>query len=395
MGKEFSIMNIIKRRLQYIKKICLINLSSFKKRDPNLYVFGSWFGEKYADNSKYLFKYFLQKGENAYWITKSEDVYNQLKKDGLPVAMAYSDEGKRLCSEAGYIVTSTALSDINENVIGGATRIDLFHGIPLKKIMYDDEVGGKMLTKSQRVHEVLTRRALRDYYVFSSSDTVSQSIRTAFRVDDKHILRYGLPRNDAFFDESLRKIKFSELEYKYVISYLPTHRNVGKTPIPIDKLFNLKKLDEFCRENAILFVIKKHFYHNSEKTDLKGYTNIVDLTGQSYDTQELMFNSDVLITDYSSCYIDYLLLNRPIVFYSYDLEDYLKTDREMYYRYEDVAPGEICTDYMQLYDALNTIVEGGFIISANQERVRDLFFAKENQDIVSDQYYQFMKTHRK
>ena len=47
-------MNIIKRRLQYIKKICLLNLSSFQKRDPNLYVFGSWFGEKYADNSKYF-----------------------------------------------------------------------------------------------------------------------------------------------------------------------------------------------------------------------------------------------------------------------------------------------------------------------------------------------------
>lgn len=388
-------MNVVQRRLQYIKKICSLNLSTLKKRDPNLFVFGSWFGDKFADNSKYLYLYFLQKGEKAYWITKNEEVYNQLKQDGLPAAMAYSEEGKRLCSKAGYIVTSTALSDVNENVIGGATRIDLFHGIPLKKIMYDDEVGGKMLTRSQRVHELLTRRALKDYFVFSSSDTVSKSIRTAFRVDNDHILQYGLPRNDAFFDGSLKKLRLSEVDYKYVISYLPTHRNVGKTPIPIEKLFDLRKLDTFCRENDILFVIKKHFYHNSEKTDLTGYTNIVDLTGQSYDTQELMFNSDVLITDYSSCYIDYLLLNRPIVFYSYDLEDYLKNDREMYYDYEDVAPGDICTDFNQLFKALNQITEGNFAISANQERVRDMFFAKENQGVVSEQYYQFMKAHRK
>ena len=170
---------------------------------------------------------------------------------------------------------------------------------------------------------------------------------------------------------------------------------MGKTPIPIEKLFDLRKLDTFCRENDILFVIKKHFYHNSEKTDLTGYTNIVDLTGHSYDTQELMFNSDVLITDYSSCYIDYLLLNRPIVFYSYDLEDYLKNDREMYYDYEDVAPGDVCTDFNQLFKALNQITEGNYAISANQERVRDMFFAKENQGVVSEQYYQFMKTHRK
>ena len=388
-------MNIIKRRLQYIKKICLLNLSSIKKRNPNLYVFGSWFGDKYADNSKYLYKYFLKKGENAYWITKSKDVFYQLKQEGLPVALAYSKEGKRLCSTAGYIVTSTALSDINENVIGGATRIDLFHGIPLKKIMYDDEVGGKMLTKSQRIHEMLTRHALKDYYVFSSSDIVSQSIRTAFRVNDDHILCYGLPRNDAFFDGSLNKKKFSDMEYKYVISYLPTHRNAGKTPIPIEQLFDLKVLDVFCRDNKILFIIKKHFYHKSEKTDLSEYTNIIDLTDQSYDTQELMYNSDVLITDYSSCYIDYLLLNRPIVFYSYDLEDYLRNDREMYYRYSDVAPGEVCTDFKQLYKTMKEIVESGFVIPSNQEKVRDMFFAKENQGIVSEKYYQFMKTHRK
>ena len=388
-------MNVIQRRLQYIKKICSLNLSTMQKRDPNLYVFGSWFGDKFADNSKYLYLYFLQKGEKACWITKNENVYKELKSQGLPVAMAYSEEGVNLCKKAGYIVTSTALSDVNENVIGGATRIDLFHGIPLKRIMYDDEVGGKMLTKSQRIHELLTRRALKDYFVFSSSDTVSKSIRTAFRVDDDHILQYGLPRNDAFFDGSLKKLRLSEVDYKYVISYLPTHRNVGKTPIPIEKLFDLRILDTFCRENDILFVIKKHFYHNGEKTDLTGYTNLVDLTGQSYDTQELMFSSDVLITDYSSCYIDYLLLNRPIVFYSYDLDDYLKNDREMYYSYEDVAPGEICTGFDQLFNALNQITEGKFAISSNQERVRDLFFAKENQGIVSGHYYQFMKTHRK
>ena len=387
-------MNIIKRRLQYIKKICLLNLSSFQKRDPNLYVFGSWFGEKYADNSKYLYKYFLDRGEKAYWITKSKAVYNQLKNEGLPVAMADSEEGKRLCKKAGYIVTSTALSDVNENVVGGATRIDLFHGIPLKKIMYDDEVGGKMLTKRRKIHEFLTRRALRDYYVFSSSDTVSKSIRTAFRVDENHILCYGLPRNDAFFDGSLKKLKLSEINYKYVISYLPTHRNKGETPIQIKKLFDLKRLDEFCQKNGILFVIKKHFYHNAEMTDLRSYHNIIDLTGQSYDTQELMYNSDILITDYSSCYIDYLLLNRPIMFYSYDLEDYLKNDREMYYRYEDVAPGKICTDFDQLFKSLDQVVKEGFATSANQERVKDLFFAKENQGIVSEHYYRFMKKHQ-
>lgn len=388
-------MNKIKKRLQYIKNIIVLNLCSFRKRDPNLYVFGAWFGEKYADNSKYLYNYFLNKGEKAYWITKNEDVYNQMKQMGYPVALAYSSEGTRLCKKAGYIVTSTALLDVNEKVVGGATRIDLFHGIPLKKIMYDDEVSGLMLSKKHKIHKLLTQHALKDYFVFSSSDTVSKSIRTAFRVDNNHILKYGLPRNDAFFDGTLKKIKFSDVEYKNVISYLPTHRNTGNTTIQIEKLFNLRKLNDFCQENSLLFVIKKHFYHNNEKTDLSEYSNIIDITGQNYDTQELLYNSDILITDYSSCYIDYLLLNRPIVFYSYDLEDYLKNDREMYYKYEDVAPGDICEDFDQLFKGLKQIIESKFAISSNQERVRDLFFAKENQGIVSESYYKFMKNYRK
>lgn len=64
-------MNFILRKLKVLKKISLLKLSSLRKRDPNLYVFGAWFGQKYADNSKYLYKYFLAKGENAYFITKS------------------------------------------------------------------------------------------------------------------------------------------------------------------------------------------------------------------------------------------------------------------------------------------------------------------------------------
>lgn len=82
---------------------------------------------------------------------------------------------KALCKKAGYIVVSVAFSNVNENYIGGATIIDLWHGIPLKKIMYDDKLGGKLLTKSYKIYNFLTQRAFKDYYVFSSSDTVSQA----------------------------------------------------------------------------------------------------------------------------------------------------------------------------------------------------------------------------
>ena len=82
-------------------------LSMLNKRDKNLIVFGAWFGEKFADNSKALFLYALEKGRNVVWITKSEDVYLKMKGQGYPVELAYSKKGMRACSKAGYVVYST------------------------------------------------------------------------------------------------------------------------------------------------------------------------------------------------------------------------------------------------------------------------------------------------
>ena len=69
------------------------------------------------------------------------------------------------------------------------------------------------------------------------------------------------------------------------------------------------------------------------------YSNITDITKKSMDIQEILMDTDILISDYSSTYIDYLLLDRPLIFYNFDYEDYLQNDREMYYDYDEVTPG--------------------------------------------------------
>ena len=62
--------------------------------------------------------------------------------------------------------------------------------------------------------------------------------------------------------------------------------------------------------------------------------------------------ADVLITDYSSIYFDYLLLNRPIIFFAYDLKEYLKDSREMYFDYDEFTPGEKVWDYQGLKNSI-------------------------------------------
>ena len=61
-----------------------------------------------------------------------------------------------------------------------------------------------------------------------------------------------------------------------------------------------------------------------------------------------MVHCDLLITDYSSIFFDFLLLDRPIVFFPYDLEQYLSQDRAMYFDYEIMTPGPKCRTYDEL-----------------------------------------------
>ncbi len=163
---------------------------------------------------------------------------------------------------------------------------------------------------------------------------------------------------------------------------MPTHRNEGKTIVDIYSLLDLERLNNYCKNNKILFLIKKHYYNRNDGKTVEGYSNIIDYTDKSCDTQELLFNTDVLITDYSSCYIDYLLLNRPIIFYCYDYNEYLKQDREMYFEYDEVTPGDKAKNFDMLIESIDKAINGNKEYLDDLKRVKNIFYSLENQGIV-------------
>lgn len=368
----------------------------FEKRDPNTWVFGSWFGLRFADNPKYLYLYCLKHGINAIWITKSRDIYEDLKDNNLPVALENSREGIEACKRAKYAVYCTYISDISEDYLGNATLINLWHGIPLKKIMWDDSItrlNDNQNSLKAKVGRFMRKLPDRKMYVFSTSPTFSKIYHSAFRIDSSHIIEIGQVRNDCFFDGSLKNKRYSNIPYKHLISYLPTHRNEGKTKLEDHKIFDLPALEEFCEETRTLFLIKKHFYHKDEFTDLSKYPHIIDLTTDNrIDTQQLMYDTDVLITDYSSCYIDFLLLDRPIIFYCFDYDNYLKNDREMYFSYDNVTPGAHVRNVNKLIPALRQALNGNEKYKEEQEKIKNLFYSKLNQKAVAQRLVERIKT---
>lgn len=388
MVEEYRFKNKLIRYIQ-------LYISCFYKRDRNMIVFGAWFGEKYDDNSKYLYEYIIKNHSDlrVMWITNKKEIFEFLKEKNFPVCLSDSKEAIEYCKKSKYVITVTGDSDIgikNLNYLGGAYHINLWHGVPLKKIMYDDEYSLKKNTLKMKLGKILRKFPYRNKYVVSTSSIISNIYKSAFNLDEKHILQLGQPRNDYFYTDHENPYK-KRYKNKKIVLYMPTHRNEGKKKLDLDKILDLNKLNELCEKNNMIFLIKKHFYHSKEEDVSVQYNNIFDITNEVTYSQILLDAADILITDYSSCYIDYLLLNRPIIFYSFDIEDYKKNDRQLYFKYEEVTPGKKCLSYIDLEIELENLLKLKDEYAIKRQEVCNLFYDKNCQNKVSDNIIKILK----
>ncbi|CDG65347.1 MAG: hypothetical protein PWQ15_982 [Methanobacterium sp.] len=97
---------------------------------------------------------------------------------------------------------------------------------------------------------------------------------------------------------------------------------------------------------------------NKEKIKNHKYDRIYLLQDEdiNQDVYKILPFTDYLITDYSSVYFDYMLLNKPIIFAPFDIDDYIKNDREFYYNYNDVTPGPKAYNWKEVLKYINKIV---------------------------------------
>ena len=134
---------------------------------------------------------------------------------------------------------------------------------------------------------------------------------------------------------------------------MPTFRDVGGDFFE-SAGFDFDLLNIAMADLNGVFYIKVHPNAGLDGFCLDHYDNI-KVVPASADPYPLMPYVDVLITDYSSIYIDFLLLNKPIVFFAFDLQHYLASCRDMYFEYEEVTPGKRATCFKQLLTSLNEV----------------------------------------
>ena len=365
-------------------------LRVFYPVNKNVWVFGSGNGQTFSDNSKYFFLYLLKNktNEKPIWITHNKQVIQEIKDLGGTAYHNLSFLGIHYTLLANYLVWSSRRSDVlffNNN----RTIINLWHGTFSKKIVYD--YSGKSVKDTFIISKLWSKMVVgfnhKDVDIISTtSDFFMPIMKSAFNNNQTFIT--GQPRNDLFFQNNNSNIKKElGLQNHYIITYMPTHRKYGKgdqNPVIFTKN---KETEKYFNDHNIKVLIKLHPNMSSEM--VVNNSSILNVTDLVIDTQEILYITDLLITDYSSCVIDYLLLDRPIIFYLYD--DYEKVEEnDLYFKLEDHAPGGITNNESQLLiEIKKAFSNDDYFLDKRQEMLK--LFNKYNDGLSSERMYHLIK----
>ncbi|MEH6625337.1 MAG: CDP-glycerol glycerophosphotransferase family protein [Motiliproteus sp.] len=355
-------MKNIKKLISLTINYLIYLISNLIPKSKNIWVFGAWYGEKYSDNSKAFFEYVnnSNKDEKAIWISKNIEIVKNIRNQGY---RAY--HYKTLPGIWYQLISSTAFvcqaiqDDLYAPSIGKKTIvINLWHGIPLKKIMYDafKERKTKKNMNGIIVDHITPYEKRRNDYIISTNEETKKILTKAFRVNPEQTLITGLPRNDVFFK------KKTEPSKKYSCIYMPTLRGGVGTECDLFEMygFDVNSIEAKLKEENIFLVLRMHPVNTPPeriKNLIENSTHIkIDSSEDIYTT---IINHDCLITDYSSIYFDFILSNKPIIFSPFDLTDYKKNERSLYYNYKDVTLTPYCMNWDETIDRIIDIKKNG------------------------------------
>ena len=391
-NKFFWILNIILMIVVIIPK------------NKRIWIFGAWEGEKYSDNSRYFYEYLiknnLDKNLKMIWITNNKKVINNLNIKTVYLANSFKGIWYKL--RAGVVFYTNGMYDFGRvDLSKGAYKVALWHGMPLKKVFYANnsyEYSSKGIKCLKYIKNYLYNQLERNLTI-STSKEMSKNLKECFRIEDDEIIITGQPRNDLLVCEE--KIKIGEIlsnvkfkykkEFEKIITYMPTYR---ANPIlsnglkeNIISLVKNNRLKEELKNKNILLIIKLHYLMELE-IDNKN-ENIIFLRDKDIEcTQKLLKITDILITDYSSVFIDFILQkNKNLIFYGFDSEEYFENDMGLFYKYEKIFD-EIIKTEVELVNKIKEVLNNN---QSNTEKINE-FFNKESKDFnsFSEKLYEYL-----
>lgn len=330
-------------------------LTALVPRSRDEWVFGS--GAGVSDGALALWQRIAGERHRALWLVGSEREARDAAQRGIPHAWKHSPRGLWRTARARVIVVTHGFGDVNRYAVTGGFVVQLWHGIPLKRIGLDSPETLRLPGSLARLPgAALARRLLRAMYrgavrridvLPAASHLVRGRLESAFALADAHVPVTGEPRVDVLSqgDPAARRAQARDALASYagpldpatrLVLYAPTWRDGEADPaIPSEGEW-AAVLEVLEREDAVL-LLRSHplgagDYAPATPTDrvrALGSDVVADVT-------PLLPGLDVLVTDYSSLAFDASLVPLPVVYLAPDVEAYARR-RGFYGDYADVA----------------------------------------------------------
>ena len=372
------------------------------KKDASIWLFGEWFGERCGDNCAYLANHIAANHPEIklFWVAK-RDCDTSILLPSIRVLEMGAEETKKVAENAGVVIVNQSFSDISEegiNTFARALTVNLWHGVMWKKIGHDgDKRKDSLLFRTYCSLLDPVQRAKR---YLSPSEIYCEKMQSAFNIPANCFIRCGCPRNSLFYDpESISRcrskiLKLAALpENAVIVTYMPTFRDKGSRTVDLREIVN-DAFEKYMCENNVFIIQKAHFVdeNRADVSDTAGSSHIIDLN--SVMAAELLAASDLLITDYSSCFFDYLILDRPIVHFLYDYDFYRNNDRGLYFDQEDVVCGDVAVTAEDLRNAVKENLCEPEKKKQRRNQIRERFLSYESRDSC-EKLYQSIKVELK
>lgn len=311
-----------------------INTETEGRINNNLIVFESFFGRSISDNPKAIYDGIDKEKYDCVFCVNNLENQQELFPD-IKMIKRYTVEYFTTLRQAKLIITNQRLpKDFVKQP--NQVVIQTWHGTPLKKLVHDLTTFDMPSADSiEEYFEMFDNEVPRWDYMYSTCPYTTEKMRSAF-LFEKEMLEIGFPRNEFLYTHTKEDIALVKKELgiepdKKIILYAPTYRdnlNHGMGKYYFNTELDFEKLKEAFPDHEILI---RYHYIVSKSQDFKN-ENVINVTKYP-NINDLFIISDILITDYSSVFFDYSILNRPFFFFAQDIEEYEGELRGFYLDY--------------------------------------------------------------
>ena len=293
---------------------------------------------------------------------------------------------KQILKKARFIIDCNKIINKNNN---SQVRVHLTHGMPIKSVPeYFCGVG-------------------RFDYITVTSEIFGKILARDTHNKKSTVITLGLARDELMLNKSNKMNKlFEGRKFKKVIIWLPTYRQrvsremslkkVTPLGIPaIENINNLRKLNEELQKEGVLLVLKPHPVQDTSVIKTEKLSNFIiigdkDIQENDIKLYELLGLSDALITDYSSVYVDYLLLDKPIGITTDDINAYKDEIGFVFENVFDILKGEYIENTEQMISFIKNVANNNDIAKKERNTIKEKLH--KNLDFnASERIYKFLK----